>query len=158
MKLLTVMCLCFVYSFSFSQSAEVKLAHAFKKLESDSQFKHAIISLYVIDSKTGKVIFDKNSQLGLAPASSLKVFTSAAALELLGKSYRYKTIMAAEGFVVDSMIVGDLYFFVSGDPTLGSWRWAETKEEVTKHKISQSLLNFKIFRISGNIVFDDLKW
>ena len=50
-----------------------------------------LASLYVIDAKTGKVVFDKNSQIGLAPASTQKIITSVTAFELLGKDYRYKT-------------------------------------------------------------------
>jgi hypothetical protein len=41
-----------------------RLQAAFKQFESDSQLKHAVSSLYVIDAKTGNVIFDKNSQVG----------------------------------------------------------------------------------------------
>ena len=55
------------------------------------QLKHAISSLYVIDANTGQVVFDKNSQIGLAPASTQKIITSVTAFELLGKDYRYKT-------------------------------------------------------------------
>ena len=158
MKLSGLTALCLVCSVAFSQPVEVKLANAVKQLGKDAQLKHAIFSLYVVDSKTGKVVFDKNSQIGLAPASCLKVVTSVAAFELLGKDYRYKTKMAADGFLRDSLIVGDLYFFVSGDPTLGSWRWAETKEENIKNKISEALRVHTISKITGNIVIDDLKW
>ncbi|MEI9959174.1 MAG: D-alanyl-D-alanine carboxypeptidase [Ferruginibacter sp.] len=87
----------FVSGFVFAQNIETKLSDAFKVFENDSQFKHAMISLYVIDTKTGKVVFDKNSQVGLAPASCLKVVTSAAAFELLGKDYRYKTQLLSSG-------------------------------------------------------------
>lgn len=158
MKLLTVMCLCFVYSFSFSQSAEVKLAHAFKKLESDSQFKHAIISLYVVDSKTGKEVFNKNAQLALAPASCQKVVTSVAAFELLGKDYRYKTEFGYDGSIKDSMLNGNLYFTALGDPTLGSWRWTETKEENIKEKILTAVKANSISIINGDMIIDDSKW
>ena len=81
----------------FGQPKNLQLADVFKKFESDSQFTHAIISLYIVNSKTGKVVFDKNSQVGSAPASCMKVFTSAASLEMLGKSYRYKTVFGYDG-------------------------------------------------------------
>ena len=77
-----------ISSVSFGQKEIEQLSNAFKKFEADSQFKHATISLYIIESKTGKPVFDKNSQVGLAPASCQKVVTSAAAFELLGKDYR----------------------------------------------------------------------
>src|SRR5688572_19378271 len=76
---------------SFAQVVSQKLQKAYQQFENDAQLKHAISSLYVIDAKTGKVVFDKNSQIGLAPASTQKIITSATAFELLGKDYRYKT-------------------------------------------------------------------
>jgi serine-type D-Ala-D-Ala carboxypeptidase/endopeptidase (penicillin-binding protein 4) len=75
---------------SFAQTINQKLKKAFQQFESDDQLKHGISSLYVIDAKTGKVVFDKNSQVGLVPASTQKIITSVTAFELLGKDYRYK--------------------------------------------------------------------
>ena len=42
---------------SFGQTVETRLAAAMQSMEKDDQFKHAVISLYVIDSKT----VEKNS-------------------------------------------------------------------------------------------------
>ena len=114
---------------SFGQKQADRLAAAFKTFETDTQFKHAIISLYVVDSKTGKPLFDKNSQVGLAPASCLKVITSAAAFELLGKDYRYKTELRYSGYIKDTVLRGNLYLLGYGDPTLGSWRYDGTGEQ-----------------------------
>jgi D-alanyl-D-alanine carboxypeptidase/D-alanyl-D-alanine-endopeptidase (penicillin-binding protein 4) len=74
-----------------AQTATQKLQKAYQQFESDSQLKHAISSLYVINAKTGEVVFDKNSQIGLAPASTQKIITAVTAFDLLGKDYRYKT-------------------------------------------------------------------
>src|SRR6187549_2939810 len=75
----------------FGQTVTQKLQKTFTAFEKDSQLKHAISSLYVIDANTGQVVFDKNSQVGLAPASTQKIITSVTAFELLGKDYKYKT-------------------------------------------------------------------
>ncbi|HEU5164989.1 MAG TPA: D-alanyl-D-alanine carboxypeptidase/D-alanyl-D-alanine-endopeptidase [Chitinophagaceae bacterium] len=117
----------------FGQSVTQKLQKAFTAFEKDSQMKHAISSLYVIDAKTGQVVFDKNSQIGLAPASTQKIITSVTAFELLGKDYRYKT----EFGIINKESSSILCVKPSGDPTLGSWRWQSTKEqEVLKRVIS----------------------
>jgi D-alanyl-D-alanine carboxypeptidase/D-alanyl-D-alanine-endopeptidase (penicillin-binding protein 4) len=76
------------YILHFTLSAQTitqKLQKAYQRFESDSQLRHALISLYVINAKTGEVVFDKNSQIGLAPASTQKIITAATAFELLGK-------------------------------------------------------------------------
>jgi len=155
----------FILSFSllagtvvFGQPMSARLTNAVKKLESDTQLKHAVFSLYVVDSKTGKVVFDKNAQVGLAPASSLKVVTSAAAMELLGKDYRYQTEFGYDGKIEGNILKGNLVIKVSGDPTLGSWRWDSSKTENIPDQLSATLIANNITGITGNLVIDDSKW
>ena len=143
---------------SFAQKTEGRLSNAFKIFETDSQFKHAMISLYVVDTKTGKVVFDKNSQVGLAPASCLKVVTSAAVLELLGKTFQYKTDFGYDGNFEGNTLNGNLFIKASGDPTPGSWRWDSTKEETIQQKLLAGLKAKNIKTITGHFIIDDSKW
>ena len=83
--------------------------NAFQQFESDSQLRHAISALYVIIAKTGEVVFDKNSQVGLAPASTQKIITATTAFELLGKDYRYKTELGYSGKIENEILKGNLY-------------------------------------------------
>lgn len=147
-----------VSTISFAQKDADRLAAAFKTFEADEQFKHATISLYVIDSKTGKPIFDKNSQFGLAPASSQKVITSVAAFDLLGKNYHYKTDISYDGNIEGNTLKGNLFIKTSGDPTLGSWRWKSTEIDTVQQKIMAILRTKNIKYISGDLIIDDSKW
>ena len=156
MKLFAVTLLCFFYNLAFSQNIEVKLSNAVKKLETDSQLKHAIFSLYVVDSKTGKVIFDKNSQVGLAPASCLKVITSVSAFEILGKDFRYKTYIGTDPQGDNNFDAGSLFIIGQGDPTFGSWRWKNTVDTVVFSSITAILKKSKLTRFSRNLYVDDL--
>ncbi len=108
-----------------AQTVTQRLQKAFLQFENDSQLQHAISSLYVIDAKTGQVVFDRNSQKGLAPASTQKIITSVTAFELLGKGYKYKT----EVGIIANSSGPSLYIKPSGDPTFGSWRWSSTNEK-----------------------------
>ena len=118
-----------------AQSLQQVLSAAINQLEKDSQFSHAIISLYVVERKTGKPVYEKNAQFGLAPASCQKVVTSVAAFELLGKDYQYKTpVKINKGS--DS---AHLFIDGSGDPTLGSWRWETTKMNAVYKNIQSAL-------------------
>ncbi|MES2881575.1 MAG: D-alanyl-D-alanine carboxypeptidase, partial [Bacteroidota bacterium] len=74
-----------------AQTVTIKLQKAFTNFEKDEQLSNAIASLYVIEAKTGKVVFEKNGRVGLAPASTQKIITAATAYQLLGKEFRYKT-------------------------------------------------------------------
>jgi D-alanyl-D-alanine carboxypeptidase/D-alanyl-D-alanine-endopeptidase (penicillin-binding protein 4) len=146
----------FLSTVSYGQLAELRLTNAFKTFENDNQFKHAIISLYVVDSKTGRVVFDKNAQVGLAPASCLKVLTSASAFELLGKDYRYKTYLGTDAQGDHTVDAGSLFIIGRGDPTLGSWRWKSTTDTNVFSRIAALLQKNKLRRFSGNLYVDDL--
>ncbi|TMI95587.1 MAG: D-alanyl-D-alanine carboxypeptidase/D-alanyl-D-alanine-endopeptidase [Bacteroidetes bacterium] len=135
-KITIIFCFLFLTFDFFGQTINQELQKAYTTFEKDSQLKHAISSLYVIDANTGQVVFDKNSQIGLAPASTQKVITSVTAFELLGKDYRYKTDFYLSEKVGSNSII---YIEPSGDPTLGSWRWEQTKEENVLHRITDAI-------------------
>ncbi|MEO6733359.1 MAG: D-alanyl-D-alanine carboxypeptidase/D-alanyl-D-alanine-endopeptidase [Ferruginibacter sp.] len=139
----------------FSQNLPGQLDIAIQKLSADVQFKHAIISLYVIDSKTGKVVYDKNSQLGLAPASCQKLVTSVSAFELLSSDFQYKTYIGYDGKISNGILEGNLYIRGGGDPTFGSGRWPTTAEPVVLKKLLAALKKHKLQSIAGNLVCDD---
>ncbi len=114
-------------SIIFAQTISQKLQIAFSQFEKDAQLANAISSLYVIDAKTGNIVFEKNARVGLAPASTQKIITSVTAFELLKKDFRYETILQAVGEIRDTVLQGNLYIKGDGDPTFGSNRYSNTK-------------------------------
>lgn len=145
-------CLLSIAGFLDAQGVAKKLADAVKNLEKDSQMKNGVIGFYVTDQKSGAVVFAENADMGLAIASSQKVITSAAALELLGTNYRYKTELAYNGNINNGTLNGNIYLVGYGDPTLGSWRYNNTKEQVILNNWTNSLKQAGILQIKGNFV------
>lgn len=143
---------CWLVAGSYGQDVSQRLKKAYQLFEADSQLKHAVSSLYVIDANTGVVVFDKNAQVGLAPASTQKIITSVTAFELLGKTYRYKTELGYTGKLNKGIVDGSLYVIGTGDPTLGSPRWQTTKDSVILKKWLQEIKKKGIKRINGNVV------
>ena len=158
MKKIAVLLLCCFSIPSFSQSVTERLNKTISQLQADSQFKHAIISLYVVDTQTGKLVFDKNADIGLAPASCQKIITGATAFELLGNNYRFKTVVGYHGAIAGDILNGDLIIKGGGDPTLGSWRWAETGDFSILKKITAAIAAKGIKKINGRIVCDQENW
>ena len=138
-----------------AQPIAVKLANAIKKVEADVQLQHAIISLYVVDAQTGKPVYEHNAQIGLAAASTQKLFTSVASFELLGSKYRYKTVVGYDGKIENGTLNGNLHINGYGDPTLGSWRWNDTKDEVVFKKLISVLQKNNITKITGQVLLSD---
>ncbi len=135
------------------QTLTQKLQKAFLRFEEDSQLSHAISSLYIIDAASGKVVFDKNSRIGLAPASTQKVITSAAAFAMLGKDFRYTTSFATGSNTGNAHT---LYILSSGDPTLGSERWEHTKADKILNGVTRSLEQNK--KSISKIIIDNVGW
>ena len=75
---------------------------------------HASIGICVKDMN-GKEIASLNKKIALTPASTLKVLTSATAMELLGDSFRFKTEISTNKDDPRQLIIKGY-----GDPTLGS--------------------------------------
>ncbi len=143
---------------SFAQPLKQQLETAMLKMEKDEQLKHGTISLYVVDAKTGAVVFDKNAQVGMAPASTQKVITSVTAFEMLGKNYRYQTTLGYKGTVVGKQLQGALVVASSGDPTLGSWRWPGNNAKNIMQSSMESLQQNNIEQVSEGLVIDMQNW
>jgi serine-type D-Ala-D-Ala carboxypeptidase/endopeptidase (penicillin-binding protein 4) len=151
MKTLIGLCFFLMVNPVFAQPIKQQLDAAIKKLEADSQMRHAIVGFCVVDTKTGLPVYEHNAQIGLAAASTQKLFTSGAAFDLLGKDYKYKTQFAYTGTLKDGTITGDLYIVGSGDPTLGSWRFQETRADIVIRKWTEQLKKRGVLRVNGDL-------
>jgi D-alanyl-D-alanine carboxypeptidase/D-alanyl-D-alanine-endopeptidase (penicillin-binding protein 4) len=141
---------------AFAQFPVAKLEQAYQNLVADEQAKYAITSLCVLDAKTGKVVFAKNENIGLATASTLKTITSATAFSVLGKDFRYQTTLSYSGKITsDGTLQGNLIITGSGDPTLGSWRYDQTKENVILTQWVNAIKAAGIKKVDGNVIGDD---
>jgi len=147
---------CSLLSFlqTLPQTVQERLRVAVKKFEADPQMRHAILSFEVANARTGAVVFERNSQTGLAPASCQKLFTSAAAFELLGPDYRFATKLGYAGVIGDGILQGDLFIAGSGDPTLGSARYAGTHDTIILQRWARAIERVGIRQVRGRILAD----
>ncbi|WP_432713355.1 D-alanyl-D-alanine carboxypeptidase/D-alanyl-D-alanine endopeptidase [Pedobacter sp.] len=145
-------------TFVYAQSPVQKLEQAYKVLSTDQQAKYALTSLCVLDGNTGELIFGRNENIGLATASTLKTITSATAFGILGKDFQYKTTLAYSGTLTNGVLKGDLIIVGGGDPTLGSWRYAQSKENEVLNQLVKAVKAAGINKIEGRIIGDDSAW
>jgi D-alanyl-D-alanine carboxypeptidase/D-alanyl-D-alanine-endopeptidase (penicillin-binding protein 4) len=90
--------------------------------------------------------------LALAPASNLKLLTSAAALEELGPGYRFRTYLLTDGSVRNGVLEGDLVLYGTGDPGISD-RFYPEKNTVFQSLVDQ-LAAAGIQSIRGDLVGD----
>ncbi len=69
-----------------------------------------------VDAATPRLAF--NARAALNPASTMKLVTTFAALDLLGPAYVWKTEVHANGNLADGVLDGDLHLKGGGDPKL----------------------------------------
>jgi D-alanyl-D-alanine carboxypeptidase/D-alanyl-D-alanine-endopeptidase (penicillin-binding protein 4) len=140
---------------SFGQSQ--KLQTRINASVASSTFKYSNIGVAVVDLETGKTVAGVNQNKVLVPASSQKVITTFAALELLGEDFVYETKIAHDGEVLpDGNLVGNIYIVGSGDPTLGSSRFKGTLnfEDLLENLLDQ-IKEYGITCIDGDIIADE---
>ncbi len=84
--------------------------------------KHASVGVSIVELKSGQHIVSHDAEKSLTPASTLKLLTTATALETFGDNYRYKTEVGLDANDPSRILV-----FGSGDPTLGSEAFGENR-------------------------------
>jgi serine-type D-Ala-D-Ala carboxypeptidase/endopeptidase (penicillin-binding protein 4) len=105
------------------------------------------IGIQVKDLQTGKVLYNKNAEHYLMPASNEKLFTASAALASLDQNFTYKTQLFVDITKVTNGVLNDnVYLQFSGDPTL---TFAQLDNLI--HALSQA----GIHQITGKIIVDD---
>jgi D-alanyl-D-alanine carboxypeptidase/D-alanyl-D-alanine-endopeptidase (penicillin-binding protein 4) len=156
MKRLLIVSLFLITGQAYAQDLQSKLSAAFSRLQADSQCRYASLSLTVLDAKTGEQVFAVNPNQGLATASTLKTITSITAFNVLGADFRYQTQLGYAGEITaDGTLNGDIIIKGAGDPTLGSWRYEQTKEAHVLALMADALKTAGIKKINGRIIGDD---
>lgn len=104
------------------------------------------IGIEVNDLTTGKTLFNRNQNRLFIPASNMKLFSDAAALMVLGPDYKFRNELAINHAKIrHGLLTGDLYLYLSGDPSFSRERLAQ---------LIQSLKKWQVESIQGNIIID----
>jgi D-alanyl-D-alanine carboxypeptidase/D-alanyl-D-alanine-endopeptidase (penicillin-binding protein 4) len=138
----------------YSYGTVNELWQQFNDVFEDPNFSNANWGVVIQSLSTGEYFYKKNENKLIMPASNLKLFTSAAALLLLGNDYTFKTEIYRRGVLDGSILKGDLIVRGFGDPTI-SGRFYNDDFTYRLNLWADSLLNLGIDEIQGNIIGDD---
>lgn len=118
-----------------------------------------------IISTDGKTIFERDADKALMPASNMKLYTSAAALDAFGPDFRIRTSVYATKPVKGGVLRGDLIIYGRGDPNLSprfdsddAKRYNEFKSADKISAIERLADQIKargVKVINGNLIGDD---
>ncbi len=131
---------------TLSQSLAPKLKAAVDEALNDKALDDAEISFIAIDLKSGEVLSEYDADTKINPASNAKLFTAAAALDVLKPEFRFKTEYYVQGTLRDGTLQGNLVVKGFGDPTVVTERLS---------RVANELYLFGVERITGGIIVDD---
>ena len=115
-------------------------------------FAGAFWGIEVRSLRTGKVLYARNAGKNMKPASTLKLVTTAAALDAFGPDLRLRTtVETAARRDAMGRILGDVYLVGRGDPEL-SGRFADDRTSAGFEEMAEALKAAGVRRIEGRLV------
>lgn len=112
--------------------------------------RRTTVTLKVVDLETGEVVFDRGGERLLTPASNLKIYTSACALELFGPEHRFQTTVEAHGSLEQGVLTGKLSLVGGGDAMLSHSQLGELADKVVDR--------WKLRRVVGEVRADNARY
>ncbi len=119
-----------------------------------SDFAGARWGVIVISRRDGRVLYARNADRLFTPASNMKIYTTAVALDLLGAYYQWRTSVYANANVdANGAVNGGLTLYGRGAPDLVS---RPTQEGVgSLLQMADALYQRGVRHISGDIIGDE---
>ncbi|MGB0888414.1 MAG: D-alanyl-D-alanine carboxypeptidase/D-alanyl-D-alanine endopeptidase [Vicingaceae bacterium] len=135
----------------FSQTIK-DVNNALKEMIADEDLKNASISFYALDIDSNIMIGGISSSRSLVPASTMKLVTTATALELLGPNKRFPTRIKYTGEIDSNCVLnGNIFIDGGGDPCLGSQRFPKQYGDFIG-KWAKAIHNLGIDSINGRVI------
>ena len=137
---------CLVSVLATSNAAQAILPDRLAKLLNEKGIPPSSISILIKEAGASIPLVSHLADRPRNPASTMKLLTTIAALDLLGPSYQWKTKIYLTGTLKAGTLKGDLVFKGSGDP----WFVIERFWKLLKNLQAQGLKH-----IDGDLVIDD---
>lgn len=111
-------------------------------------------SVQIVEVDSGRVVAERNPHSALAPASNMKLFTTAAAYDLLKPEFQVTTTVYMRGSVDPSgTLNGDVKVVGKGDPTIGG-RFHDGRATAVIDEWVTDLKRAGVKTIRGNLIFE----
>ena len=139
-------------------SQQQSIQNAAENFSGQKSLANATWGVYAKYIDSDEVIVSINEKKALAPASGLKLVTTAAALNILGDEKRFLTRLFYNGNINEEGILnGNIYFVGGGDPTLGSDQVKGSAQLMDlMDSLSVAVKRAGIKKINGSVIADAL--
>src|SRR5512141_2241309 len=127
-----------------------------------SRVRSGQFGIMAVSLTRGDTLFNYNAGAALMPASTMKMLTTAVALERLGPKYQFSTDVLYDGTLdADGTLRGNVYLRGDGDPSL-SGRYMKGGPDAPIKFLAEQLAARGIKHVTGDVIgdasaFDDQK-
>jgi serine-type D-Ala-D-Ala carboxypeptidase/endopeptidase (penicillin-binding protein 4) len=119
------------------------------------ELRRGSVGIKVVSLDTGKVVFEENAEKYFMPASNMKSFTVAAAMEKLSPNFRFTTsVFAAAQPDANGTIKGDLTIYGRGDISF-STAFYDNDYYKGLDNLADKIVQAGVKRIEGNLIGDE---
>ena len=110
--------------------------------------------IQIVELESGRLVAERNPHVPLAPASNMKLFTTAAAIDMLKPTFEVTTSVEVRGAIDPAgTLDGDVRIVGRGDPTIGG-RFHDGNATAVIQEWAADLKRAGIKTIRGNLVFE----
>lgn len=119
------------------------------------ELSSAMVGVKVVSLDNGRVLFEENAHKLLRPASTMKLFTVAAALDRLSPDYRFVTsVFASEPRDASGVVRGNLTIYGRGDPSIAA-RFNNGDYMKAINDLAARIAAAGVKRVEGDLVGDE---
>ena len=135
------------------QPDDAVLAKEIDRAIDESDLTHARWGVFVMSMKDGRVLYSRNGDRLFTPASNMKVYTTAVALDMLGADYRWRTSVYVDKQPdADGTIAGDVTLYGRGAPDLIS---VSKGSGASLAQFADQLYQSGVRHVRGNVIGDE---
>lgn len=137
-----------------ASSSATELARRIDKEIDGGEFADARWGVLVVSLRDGRVLYSRNAAQPFTPASNMKVYTTAVALDSLGADYRWRTSVYSEALPdASGTIAGDLVLYGRGAPDFSSEKSKDGPAQMAQ--LADALYQRGLRRVRGNLIGDE---
>ena len=134
-----------------SAGTKKKLKRKLDEILASKAVKGRSVSALLIDSESGRALYESNPDKLLKPASNTKLFTTAAAMSLLGEDYRFVTKIYADNTIdKKGVLKGNLYLVGQHDLTWSKHFYPSSRFPLDQ--MAEQLAALGLKKIKGKII------
>lgn len=140
-----------------SRSAPNTLAELRSRIEEivrQPALEHGFFAVKIVSLDTGQLIYAQSSNKFVRPASNMKLYTVAAALDRLTPDYRFMTSIYAKEKPDKGTVKGDLIIFGRGDPSFAA-RFNDGDYFKGINALADRIVAAGVKRVKGDLVGDE---